>query len=169
MKKIHSKKAFTLVELLIAILIIAASWSIALTLTPKGQTAKREAQKLQTKLEMSFAQSERKKTKCTILFYKEEPSKILLYWNAEDVSEDISTKDCEYKCNERLYTKVVNGFHRAEIEYGLKNSTSDFGRIGIKGADGSHYYIVMSEVGHLRQEAEIPDKDLNKWGWGKNW
>ena len=51
MKKIHSKKAFTLVELLIAILIIAASWSIALTLTPKGQTAKREAQKLQAQIE----------------------------------------------------------------------------------------------------------------------
>lgn len=167
MKKIHSKKAFTLVELLIAILIIAASWSIAATLTPKGQTAKREAQKLQTKLEMSFAQAERKKTKCTILFYKEDPSKILLYWNAEDISEDISTKDCEYKCNKSYYTNIVNGFHRAEIEYKITGATNDPDSMGIKGADGSYRYIILAKTGRLRQDDQ--PFSWGSWGWDRNW
>ena len=44
--KMKSKNAFTLVELLIAIVIIAASFTLVSTIKPQGQTAKREAERL---------------------------------------------------------------------------------------------------------------------------
>ena len=170
-----TRKAFTLVELLIAMLIMAASWYIAMTYSSNGQTAQREARKLQAILESNFAKAERQHKNIRLLFYKDNFKKISVHWIDDDVSEDITlTEGCECRCNKSLYNDSTNSeiagtTRRVHVVYTFdEQSFSPTCLIGVAGAaDDDYSYFTLSLEGHLSVLSPTPTTD--NWGWGKKW
>lgn len=142
MKKIHSKKAFTLVELLIAILIIAASWSIAATLTPKGQTAQREAERLAMLLEKTMSQAMRIHDDFELKVDMINKNVQNIYINFDKIkSDDIfitAMKDCYYN------------FNKNNLQYSAKHGTMTGVSIIVTGADEKERKVKISVQGRVK-------------------
>ena len=154
-----TRKAFTLVELLIAMLIMAASWYIAMTYSPKGQTAKREAQRLATLLEKTMAEAERNHRGFNLIYKKAEKNKFFIsYGNSENGNEEeliTATKDCTYE----LLNETGNNA-MAKCTYSAEYGTMTPGAtIEITGADGSTYCTKISGQGKVRTTEKRDDDD----------
>lgn len=159
MKKIHSKKAFTLVELLIAILIIAASWSIAATLTPKGQTAKREAERLAMLLEKTMAQAIRTHVGFALIFDSNHSEKITIRQgkasNALEAESEfiVASEGCSFD------RKNSNNELQKTLYYSAVHGTMSPGvTIQINNAPEPPHYVIISGQGRVRMSATPPKK-----------
>ena len=129
--KMKSKNAFTLVELLIAIVIIAASFTLVSTIKPQGQTAKREAERLVMLLEKTMAQAERTHADFDLIFDSSGTMDTIYIERGKENSKDVfikASEGCSFKVDSSTQNRVYSAEH-GTLSPGLT--------ITVNGSDGS--------------------------------
>lgn len=145
--KNNKRKAFTLVEILIAILIIAASWTITATIKPFKQTAKREAGNIASFLFTQTTRSMRKHIRVSFTFHTINGKNIIAAnWDGDErVSFDC---ECSVSCNQ------------TNIPFDFASDTFDTdAKIEIADENGGIYYIHIDEGGAIIESplSELPE------------
>ena len=151
----NKRRAFTMIELITACVILAAITAILVNTRMANQTAEREARKIFEWINKLTQKSNRIHQAFT-LWIDSENNIMKMHWNNElttlnKVDESLNaTSGCKYSPYKNISSFVYN----------LNNKYSPSGTITITGSDGSKYYVVLSPQGRARiSTLEYLDED----------